>query len=155
MLANALFPNWLVTMLLLGLLIFLTYKTGWKAWPLHRREVTYLAQQHEEHPRAAESRKRLPATDGPALNARETVWKPSAQEPDSKGVSAASAEAEADAGQAGTCEEGRASQQSEDMHSMAEISQQPGPSRQFESLEVEGQPSYLPSPPGEAYILVV
>ena len=48
-LANALFPNWLVTMMLLGLLIFLTYKTGKKAVSLHRREVRYLAQR-EEHP---------------------------------------------------------------------------------------------------------
>lgn len=43
-----LFPNWLITMMLLGLLIFLTYKTGRKAFSLHRCEVRYLAQQ-EEH----------------------------------------------------------------------------------------------------------
>ena len=48
MLANALFPNWLVTMMLLGLLIFLTYKTGRKAFSLHRCELRYLAQR-EEH----------------------------------------------------------------------------------------------------------
>ena len=35
-LANVLFPNWLVTGLLLGLLIFLTYKTAKKALSLHR-----------------------------------------------------------------------------------------------------------------------
>ncbi len=46
-LANVLFPNWLVTMMLLGLLIFLTYKTGKKALSLHRCEVRYLAQREE------------------------------------------------------------------------------------------------------------
>ena len=43
-LANKLFPNWLVTVLLMGLLLFLTYKTGKKAVSLHRCEVRYLAQ---------------------------------------------------------------------------------------------------------------
>ena len=47
-LANVLFPNWLVTMMLLGLLIFLTYKTARKAFSLHRCEVRYLALR-EEH----------------------------------------------------------------------------------------------------------
>ena len=46
-LANVLFPNWLVTMMLLGLLLFLTYKTGRKAISLHRCEVRYLAQREE------------------------------------------------------------------------------------------------------------
>lgn len=46
-LANVLFPNWLITMMLLGLLIFLTYKTGKKALSLHRCEVRYLAQREE------------------------------------------------------------------------------------------------------------
>ena len=159
MLANALFPNWLVTLLLLGLLIFLTYKTGRKAWTLHRREVIYLAEQREERPRAAESRKRLPATDGAALDARETVRKSSAGKPCPDRGSAASAEAqaeaEAEAGQAGACEGSQDSQQVQGMHSMAEEAEQPGPSRQFESLEVEGQPSNLPASPGEAYTLSV
>ena len=35
-------------MLLLGLLIFLTYKTGRKAVSLHRCEVRYLAQKEEQ-----------------------------------------------------------------------------------------------------------
>ena len=43
-----LFPNWLVTVLLLGLLLFLTYKTGKKAVSLHRCEVRYLAQREEQ-----------------------------------------------------------------------------------------------------------
>ena len=47
-LANVLFPNWLVTTLLLGLLIFLTYKTAKKALSLHRCEVRYLAQREEQ-----------------------------------------------------------------------------------------------------------
>jgi hypothetical protein len=47
-LANVLFPNWLVTVLLLGLLLFLTYKTGKKAVSLHRCEVRYLAQREEQ-----------------------------------------------------------------------------------------------------------
>ena len=152
MLANALFPNWLVTMLLLGLLIFLTYKTGRKAWTLHRREVTYLAQQREERPRAAGSRKRLPAADGPAPDAGGTARKSSAGKPGPERGSAARAQPKAEAGQAGTCGEGRGSQQSEDMHSMAEESQQPGPLRQFESLEVEGQPSNLPLSRGKAHL---
>ncbi|CAL5218926.1 g672 [Coccomyxa viridis] len=46
-LANVLFPNWLITVMLLGLLIFLTYKTGKKALSLHRCEVRYLAQREE------------------------------------------------------------------------------------------------------------
>ena len=157
MLANALFPNWLVTMLLLGLLIFLTYKTGRKAWTLHRREVTYLAQQHEERPRAPETRKRLPATDAPALDARETARKSSAERPSPERGSAAAAEAqaeaEAEAGQAGTCEGSQGSQQGQGAHSMAGEAEQPGPSRQFESLEVEGgQPSSLPPFPGETHL---
>ena len=51
-LANVLFPNWLITMMLLGLLIFLTYKTGKKALSLHRCEVRYLAQAGGEHSQA-------------------------------------------------------------------------------------------------------
>jgi hypothetical protein len=47
-LANVLFPNWLVTVLLLGLLLFLTYKAGKKAVSLHRCEVRYLALREEQ-----------------------------------------------------------------------------------------------------------
>ena len=148
MLANALFPNWLVTMLLLALLIFLTYKTSRKAWTLHRHEVKYLAQQIEERPRAANSRKRPPAADGSALDTEETVRNSSAERSIPERGSAASAEADVEAGQAGTCEGSRGSQKAQGMHSMAEETQQPGPLRQFASLEVEAQPSG--SPQGEA-----
>ena len=165
MLANALFPNWLVTLLLLGLLIFLTYKTGRKAWTLHRREVIYLAEQCEERPRAAEARKRPPAkqtsTSGPGLSAGETARQPSAERCSPEKSSAASAEVQAEARKAGTCEESQEpaadwvshpqrSQQGQAVHSMAEEPEQPGPSRRFETLEVEGQPSNLP--PGEAHV---
>lgn len=44
-LANQLFPNWLITMLLLLLLIFLTHMTIKKALSLHRAEVRYKAEQ--------------------------------------------------------------------------------------------------------------
>lgn len=44
-LANQLFPNWLITMLLLLLLIFLTHMTIKKALSLHRAEVQYKAEQ--------------------------------------------------------------------------------------------------------------
>ena len=47
-LANVLFPNWLITLVLLGLLLFLTYKTARKAVSLHRCEVRYLAQKEEQ-----------------------------------------------------------------------------------------------------------
>ena len=56
-LANVLFPNWLVTGLLLGLLIFLTYKTAKKALSLHRCEVRYLAQREEQRCQPSENRK--------------------------------------------------------------------------------------------------
>ena len=56
-LANVLFPNWLVTGLLLGLLIFLTYKTAKKALSLHRREVRYLAQREEQRSQSSKNRK--------------------------------------------------------------------------------------------------
>ncbi len=45
MLANQLFPNWLITVLLLLLLIFLTHMTVKKALSLHRAEVLYKAEQ--------------------------------------------------------------------------------------------------------------
>lgn len=44
-LANQLFPNWLITVLLLLLLIFLTHMTVKKALSLHRAEVQYKAEQ--------------------------------------------------------------------------------------------------------------
>ncbi len=44
-LANQLFPNWLITMLLMLLLIFLTHMTIKKALSLHRAEVQYKAEQ--------------------------------------------------------------------------------------------------------------
>ena len=56
-LANVLFPNWLVTGLLLGLLIFLTYKTAKKALSLHRCEVRYLAQREEQKFQSSKNRK--------------------------------------------------------------------------------------------------
>ncbi|CAK0779361.1 hypothetical protein CVIRNUC_004754 [Coccomyxa viridis] len=56
-LANVLFPNWLVTTLLLGLLIFLTYKTAKKALSLHRCEVRYLAQREEQKCQPPKNRK--------------------------------------------------------------------------------------------------
>ena len=56
-LANVLFPNWLVTGLLLGLLIFLTYKTAKKALSLHRCEVRYLAQREEQKCQSSKNRK--------------------------------------------------------------------------------------------------
>lgn len=48
MLANVLFPNWLITVLLLLLLLFLTLKTFKKALSLHRCEVEYLAHKNAE-----------------------------------------------------------------------------------------------------------
>ena len=45
MLANQLFPNWLITVLLLLLLIFLTHMTVKKALSLHRAEVLYKTEQ--------------------------------------------------------------------------------------------------------------
>ena len=56
-LANVLFPNWLVTGLLLGLLIFLTYKTAKKALSLHNCEVRYLAQREEQKCQSSKNRK--------------------------------------------------------------------------------------------------
>jgi hypothetical protein len=47
-LANVLFPTWLITMLLLLLLLFLTHMTVKKAIKLHRCEVEYLAQRKAE-----------------------------------------------------------------------------------------------------------
>ena len=55
-LANVLFPNWLITGLLLGLLIFLTYKTAKKALSLHRCEVRYLAQREEQKCQSSKNR---------------------------------------------------------------------------------------------------
>lgn len=56
-LANQLFPNWLITGLLLLLLIFLTHMTVKKALSLHRCEVQYKAEQKtaRESPKSSSS----------------------------------------------------------------------------------------------------
>ena len=78
-LANVLFPNWLVTGLLLGLLIFLTYKTVKKALSLHRCEVRYLAQQEEQ--RCQSSKDRKGQASGSKADAGEARMKALASQP--------------------------------------------------------------------------
>ena len=143
MLANVLFPNWLVTMLLLGLLTFLTYKTARQAWSLHRCEVRYLAQQEEQSYRPARSGNGVPAADGPAAGVVEAMRKSFRERPSPTRGSAACAEAAAV--QTGTDAERRDAQSGQDVHSMAEEGQQPAASGQCESMEVEGLPSDLSS----------
>jgi hypothetical protein len=139
-----LFPNWLVTMLLLGLLTFLTYNAARKAWNLHRSEVRYLAQQEEQSHRPARSGNGVPAADGAAAGVAEAQRKPFTQRPSPTRGSAASAETAA--AQTGAISERQdARLKGEDMHSIAEQGEQPAASRQYESLEVEGLPSSLSS----------
>ena len=144
MLANVLFPNWLVTMLLLGLLTFLTYNAARKAWNLHRSEVRYLAQQEEQSHRPASSGNGVPAADGAAAGVAEAKKMSFTQGPSPTRGSAASAVRAA--AQTGTNSERQDAQlKGEDMHSIAEQGEQPAASRQYESLEVEGLPSSLSS----------
>ena len=78
-LANVLFPNWLVTGLLLGLLIFLTYKTAKKALSLHRCEVRYLAQREEQ--KCQSSKNRIGQGLGSKAGAGEATMKALAPQP--------------------------------------------------------------------------
>ena len=138
-----LFPNWLITMLLLGLLIFLTYKTTRKAWSLHRSEVKYLAQRAEQRPRPAASQKRVSAAKCPAMHVDKTKREASSEGPNLNRGSAAPANDVA--GQAGTHVGREDIESDQDMQSISMDVDQPGPSRQFASLEVEGLPEDGPS----------
>ena len=139
MLANVLFPNWLITMLLLGLLIFLTYKTARKAWSLHRSEVRYLAQQDDQRQRPAVPKKRVPARSVPALDVRESNGGVSTETPSPATGSAATA-AVVD-GQGGNHVESSHTGAGQGGHSISERGKHPAPSRQVASLEVEGLPT--------------
>lgn len=143
MLANVLFPNWLITLLLLGLLMFLTYKTARKAWSLHRSEARYLAQRAEERPRPAVSEKRVAAADSSAMKMEKTGKKASSQGPTLDRGSPASARSVA--GQEGAHVERRDQEAGIEIHMTSARVDQPGPSRQCASLEVEGLPKEVPS----------
>ena len=127
-----LFPNWLITVLLLGLLTFLTYKTARKAWSLHRSEVRYLAQRDEQRHRPAVPHKRVPAT---ASDVGESNRDVSTKAPSLNRISAAAA-AVVD-GQEGTHERTH-TEAGQDFHSISEKGKHPEPSWQVASLEVEG-----------------
>ena len=147
MLANVLFPNWLVTMLLLGLLIFLTYKTVRKAWSLHRSEVRYLAQQDEQQRhRPATSEEAVSAANGPALHVPNRAERMSAEKSNcNKGCAATAKGAAGQAGApVGESEMGDQAQGQDDPSLLKEVNR-PAPSRQCASLEVEGLPNRTPS----------
>ncbi len=143
MLANVLFPNWLITLLLLGLLIFLTYKTARKAWSLHRSEVRYLAQRAEQRPRPAVTQKKVSAAERPVTNMEMAERKAFSEGHIMDKGSSASASSVA--GQTGAHVEKRDLESGGDMHSMNVELDQPGTSRQCASLEVEGLPQEGPS----------
>jgi hypothetical protein len=140
MLANVLFPDWLVTVLLLGLLTFLTYKTARKAWSLHRCEVRYLTQQEEQSHRPARSGNRAPAADGPAPSFAEAVRSLPTGRPSPTSSSAVSA--------ASCVLKTRDACLGPDGQRVGKEGQQPAALRQWESLEVEQLPSSLSSGEG-------